>query len=137
MKSILLVDGNQHFREEVVSFFHNDPDFSILAEAGNGYEALQMLLENTYDLIICNINLSQMNGFELMQKIKENQPFQKILILSVFDDQSTIDRVVSLGACGLISKIQSKAQLKEVLFQIVNGKTVFPNVNQVDFVENE
>ncbi len=125
MKSILLIDDHQLIRDAIKFYFDKDPEFQVKGEASNGYEALQLLVENTYDIVISDINMPMMDGLELMEKIRSNYPEQKVIVLSMHGDGSAINKMISLGAQGYILKNAAKSELKEALIKILGGENYF------------
>ncbi|WP_421896486.1 response regulator transcription factor [Marinoscillum sp.] len=125
MKSILIIDDHDLIRDAIKYYFKGDQDFYVAGEASNGYLALDLLAKSAYDVVICDMDMPEMNGIEFMEAISKNYPNQKVLVLSMHDNASAINKMISLGAHGYILKNASKVDLKSALIQIIGGSNYF------------
>ncbi|MEQ8924854.1 MAG: response regulator transcription factor [Fulvivirga sp.] len=125
MKTILLIDDHELIRDAIKYYFSDDADYVVKNEATNGEEALELLKNNSYDILICDINMPKMDGMELMENIKRNYPDQKVLVLSMHGDASAINKMISLGAHGYTLKNSTKQEIKTAINQILNGENYF------------
>ena len=71
MKKILLVDDSALMRRVFCDIINKDARFSIADEAKNGLEALELLRKNTYDAVVLDVNMPQMDGIGLLQALKK------------------------------------------------------------------
>ncbi len=101
--------GNFTFVDGVESF-SSGSDLLASMEAGNGY-----------DLIISDIRMSPMGGLELLERIKEKNPLQKVLIMTMYDSRHMLRDAYVKGANGFISKEGDQKNLEEVVWRIVQG----------------
>ncbi|NNE55138.1 MAG: response regulator transcription factor [Flavobacteriales bacterium] len=127
MKSILIVDDHLIIRDGIKYYFENDPDFTITGEAENGLEALELLKNNEYDIVLSDINMPEMDGVELMKAIKSNYPDQKVVVLSMFNEAAYINKMIAHGASGYILKKSSKEEMLDALNNVVNGNDHYSN----------
>lgn len=122
MRNILVVDDHQIIRDGIRFYFEDDKEFQIADEAANGLEALELLKHNSYDIVLSDINMPEMDGLELMKSIRENYPDQKVLILSMFNEAAYINKMIGMGANGYILKKSSKSELVEAIHRVLNGE---------------
>ena len=111
----ILLDGLQwiigHFTfVEGVDSFSSGADLLASMEAGN-----------CYDLIISDIRMSPMGGLELLERIKEKNPLQKVLIMTMYDSRHMLRDAYVKGANGFISKEGDQKNLEEVVWRMVQG----------------
>lgn len=122
MRTILLVDDHQIIRDGIRFYFEDDQEFTIKDEAENGLQALDLLRENTYDIVLTDINMPEMDGVELMKNIKENYSSQKVLVLSMYNEAGFINKMIALGANGYILKKSNKSELVEAIRKVLDGQ---------------
>ncbi len=121
MHTLLLVDDHQIIRDGIRFYFEDDKEFVIEDEAEDGLQALKLLKEKTYDIILTDINMPEMDGVELMKNIKENYSDQKVLVLSMFNEAAYINKMIALGANGYVLKKSTKNELVEAIRKILDG----------------
>lgn len=113
---IALVDDHKLFREglaELISAFSN---YKVFLEADNGKNFIEKLNHKDLpDLVILDISMPEMDGYQTAQWLKQHYPEIKILVLSMFDNESAIIRMMRLGVKGYILKDIRKLELKAAL----------------------
>jgi len=125
MNSILLVDDHQIIRDALKYYFVDLDDYAVKGEAKNGADALKLIDSNTYDIVICDVNMPVMNGIEFMENIRLNYPDLKVLVLSSQEDAGSINRMIALGAHGYILKNAPKEEMISAIESIINGKNYY------------
>lgn len=99
----LVVDDSILAREMIAAILSTDDLIRVIGEAGNGREAVQKVVICKPDVVIMDINMPVMNGFEAIEEIMARQPVP-ILVVSSADDAKTAYRAISLGALEIMSK---------------------------------
>ncbi|HRI25910.1 MAG TPA: response regulator transcription factor, partial [Ferruginibacter sp.] len=89
---------------------------TVLFEADNGQEFLERLdKKNLPDIVLMDINMPEMDGFQATQWLKNNHPSVKVLALSMYDNETSIIRMLKCGARGYILKDSEPAELKAAI----------------------
>jgi two-component system chemotaxis response regulator CheY len=90
-------------------------------EANDGVEALQVLANNTVQLILCDINMPNMDGIELLEKVKAQEHLRAVPFVMVTTEgsQARVMQAIELGAAGYVKKPFTPEQIKEKLTGIV------------------
>ncbi|NJL51536.1 MAG: response regulator [Hydrococcus sp. SU_1_0] len=101
---VMVVDDLRLVYEEIKAVFAEDQNIEIVGSALNGQEALDKIDEIKPDVIVLDILMPVMGGIEATQKITKLHPKVKILILSSFDDDSTVSEAIAAGANGYVLK---------------------------------
>lgn len=101
------------------------PDFSVVGEASNGLEAVSKARDTHPDLVILDINMPQMNGIEATNQLTHSKTPVKALILSQFEEEEYIRRVVQAGASGYLLKNSLSDELPSAVRTIAGGGTYF------------
>jgi DNA-binding NarL/FixJ family response regulator len=125
MKTLLIVDDHPIIRDALRAYFDETNGFKVTGEANDGNEALKLMTDNQYDLIITDINMPEMNGTELMQEIHQSYPDQPVLVVSMINETSSIKKMISLGAKGYVLKNSPKEKIITAIDKILNGETYF------------
>lgn len=122
MKKILVVDDHQIIRDGIRFYFEEDEEFVIQDEAENGEEALKLLQNNEYDIVLTDINMPVMDGVEFMKNLRENHPDQKVLVLSMYNEAGYINKMIALGANGYVLKKSDKGELVAAIKKVLDGQ---------------
>jgi DNA-binding NarL/FixJ family response regulator len=116
---IVLVDDHVLLRKGLADLVRNQ-GYSVLFEAGNGKEFSEKLQkENLPDLVLLDINMPVMDGYETALWIKRNHPDIKVLALSMHDDENAVIRMLKNGARGYILKDTEPSELKTAIDAIL------------------
>ncbi len=105
-KTIVIVDDHLLFAQSLESLISNLEGYEVLGLLRNGKELTQYYLHKrkTPDLILLDVKMPVMDGIQTMQWLKENQPDQKVLALTMEDDEETIIKMLRAGARGYLLK---------------------------------
>jgi DNA-binding NarL/FixJ family response regulator len=119
MTRIALVDDHALLRNGLASLIQSFEGYSVLFEADNGKEFIQQLQTHAIpDIILLDITMPEMNGFETAAWINKNHPSIKILVLSMMDNDSVVISMIKEGARGYILKDSKPAIFKQALDSI-------------------
>src|SRR5688500_8724591 len=117
--SIALVDDHALLRNGLASLIQSFEGYTVLFQADNGKDFIQQLQANTVpDIILLDITMPEMNGFETAAWIKQNAPSIKMLILSMMDNDEVVISMLKAGARGYILKDSKPAVFKQALDNI-------------------
>jgi two-component system, NarL family, invasion response regulator UvrY len=119
MASIVLVDDHSLLRYGLTSLVESQGN-TVLFEADNGKEFIEKLDQNNLpDIVLMDINMPEMDGFQATQWLKVNHPDIKVLALSMYDNELSIIRMLKCGARGYILKDSEPAELKAAIHDLV------------------
>lgn len=120
MSNIALVDDHVLLRNGLAGLVTNF-GHAVLLEADNGKDFIDKLDKNKLpDIVLMDINMPGKDGYETTQWLKHNYPEIKVLALSMYDNESSIIRMLKSGAKGYILKDSDPAQLKEALVDLAD-----------------
>lgn len=119
---ILLADDHEIFRDGLANLLAREPDFEVVGQAGDGFEALERARELKPDLILMDISMPICNGVEGTRLIHSALPSIRILILSISEDESDLFEALRAGASGFIQKDSSKAVFLRAIRQVLVGE---------------
>ena len=125
MKEILLVDDHSMIREAIKLYLIGNEEFRVAAEAENGKQALALLEQRSYDLVITDLNMPELSGMGLVNRIKTDYPEQSVMVLSMDYSSSTIKGLIAAGVKGYIFKNITKEDFLNSLRVVTMGGNYF------------
>src|SRR5215469_18472694 len=120
MTRILLVDDFQPFRTFVTSLFGGNG--YVFYEASDGLEAVAKAQELQPDLILLDIHLPKLNGFEVARRLRQLAPSSKIMFFTQENSPEVVQEAIDLGTYGYVAKGSAKADLLAALAAVLQGK---------------
>jgi DNA-binding NarL/FixJ family response regulator len=118
---IILVDDHRLVLESWKLLLENDPRFAIIAECENGEDAILVTRELIPDIILMDINMAPINGFETTRKILSENPLLKIIGISVNNQPSYATKMLELGGKGFVTKGSSFDELTTAIIKVNSG----------------
>ena len=109
--SLLLVDDQQLLREGMRIVLDLEEDLTVIGEAANGQEAIDLYLELRPDVVLMDVQMPVMNGLDAIRRICQQDPQAKILILTTFDKDEYVFEGIRAGALGYMLKAMSRSEL--------------------------
>ena len=126
---ILIADDHPLLREALRHALDREKDVEVIAEAGDGEEAVKLASELKPDVVVMDIVMPKLNGIEATKKIKEIAPSIAILILTAYDDEEDVLGLLDAGAAGYLLKSARGRDLVEAIRAIRSGGSVLhPNI---------
>lgn len=122
---IILADDHVLVRDGIKALLEDETNIEVIDEASDGLEALEVLQRSEPDVAIVDIRMPEMNGIELVKKIKENGWPVKTLVLSMHDSEEYVVQSIQAGADGYLLKGASKAEFLKALQKVAAGGKYF------------
>ena len=119
--TVLIADDNVHMRETLRVMLNALENIELSGEASNGEEAIQMAADLKPNVMLVDINMSPVNGFEATRKILKQNPSIRIIALSLHKEISYCRNMLRLGAKGYVSKSSSYAEIVEAIKEVAAG----------------
>lgn len=123
---VMLVDDHPAFRKGMATLIESESDLKVIAEAGEGMEAVRLYREKKPDVVLMDLRLPGMGGVECTMAICKEFPNAKIIILTTFDTDEDIYRAIQSGAKSYLLKDTPNNELAEAIRAVVNGRQVLP-----------
>ncbi|MBT9484012.1 response regulator transcription factor [Sediminibacterium sp.] len=126
MKKIVLVDDHILLRNGLAGIIAGFDNFNVLFEANNGSHFIELLdPSNLPDIVLLDITMPVMNGFETAEWIFNNHPSIKVMVLSMLNDERTIIKMLKFGAMGYMTKDTDPKELNRALNELYNKGIYF------------
>lgn len=118
---VLIADDHELVRDGIRARFEGETKIEIVGEASNGKEAIELISQVDPDLILLDINMPEMNGFETLEKMRKLGLEQRVLFLSLYDNTEYVRRAKALGASGYMLKDVSQDEMIATIYKASNG----------------
>jgi two-component system, NarL family, response regulator NreC len=120
--SILIVDDHPMLREGLRFLLEREPDFVVVAEAGNGREAVLLSREVRPDIVLMDVQMPELNGIDATKQIVDELPDTRVLALSTYNSPEIVERMLEAGALGYVTKNSVRSQLLRAIRSLSQGK---------------
>jgi DNA-binding NarL/FixJ family response regulator len=120
--SIVIVDDHKLVRETWALILNSELSFEVIAQCETGEEGVTVAKEHRPDIVIMDINLSGINGFEATSQIRKFSPGSKILGVSMHTQPTYVKQMIQKGAMGYVTKNSTKEELFHAIKEIHSGK---------------
>ena len=126
MSVIKVVVAEDHLitREGICRRLQDESNLTVIGEAGDGEEAVQMVAERQPDVVVMDIAMPKLNGIEATRQIKLIRPTTAVLILSAYDDDEYVFGLLEAGAAGYLLKTTSGDELTRAIRAVYKGEPV-------------
>ncbi len=129
---VLLADDHSIVRRGLRALIETQPDLKVVAEAGDGLEALKLVEEHQPDAVILDVAMPRLNGIEVAERVQKLHRAPSVLILSMHADESYIIRALAAGARAYLLKDATDEDLIPALRAVAAGRPFFsPSVTGV------
>lgn len=125
MVRILLADDHTLVRQGLKRIIEEHEDWTVVAETGDGREALRQAVELKPDVAVLDIGMPQMNGIEAARQIAKRAPSVRVLIVSMHADEAHVVQAVEAGATGYLIKDSADTDLVDAITAAIRGKSFF------------
>jgi len=122
MIRIAIIDDHAMVRAGLRQFFSDQTDFSVVAEAASGREALDIIRDGDVDVIVLDIAMPEQSGIDALAAIKARQPELPVLILSGFPEQHYATTLLRLGASGYLNKECDPEEIVKAIRTLARGR---------------
>lgn len=138
---LILADDHAVFREGMKRMLEDSGSFTVVAQAGDGKALVEKAHSTPYDLILTDLSMPNMNGFEAIAEIRKQKPAAKLVVLSMHKDRDLFKKAVQLGIDGYILKEDVFEQMIHCLKTVVSGEKSYSprltNFITADYVMRE
>jgi len=131
---ILIADDHSMVREGLKQLIELEDDIEVIAQVGDGQEAIDKIHEMNPDVVLLDINMPIMNGLEVLEKLKETKVDVNVLILTIHNEIEYLYRAVEIGVNGYVLKDSDSDVLIKAIRSIYKGESyIQPNMASLLF----
>ena len=121
--TVMLVDDHALLRTGVANIINQEPDLLVVAEAGNGAEALEAYERYHPDVTLLDLRMPVMEGVEVVRHLRDRDPAARVIVLTTYDTDEEISRALKAGAKAYVLKDISADELVGCIRDVLSGKT--------------
>lgn len=115
---VLLVDDNEGFSDGVSDWLGSSPGLDVVGSAHSGQEALDLVAQFAPDLVLTDLTIPDMNGFEVTRRIKESPGAPRVVVVSLHESETARMEAWSAGADGFVAKARVMDELMPVIREL-------------------
>lgn len=119
---VILADDHVVVRIGIRNLLSRSPDISVIGEASNGVEAIQLVNELTPDVLLLDMEMPELDGVEVARRLRTAKSSVKILALSAYNDKQYILSMFDQGASGYLTKDEAPEKIIEAVRGVANGE---------------
>jgi DNA-binding NarL/FixJ family response regulator len=117
---VLVADDHRLFAEALQAILAADPRMSVVAHASDGREAVRLARELAPDVVLMDISMPVMDGFEATREIRAERKETRVLMLTGSNSRVDVDRARRAGAAGYVTKDRIAAELLDAIVEVVS-----------------
>ena len=130
--TILVADDHPLIRSGLRSVLERNGEFSVVAEASNGSEAIELASAHKPNVVLLDVGMPRLTGLDAAKYIHEKLPQTRIVIVSMHADEGYVQRALNSGAMGYLLKASQDTEVLEAVRAVISGKSYFsPEVRRV------
>jgi DNA-binding NarL/FixJ family response regulator len=120
-----ITDDHKIFRKGLKLILDDDKKLEYVGEAENGHELLELIKNNHIDVVLLDLKMPEMDGFEVAKRIRAQNTDIKIIILTMHDDAQFIVRLMETGANGYLVKNTDPEEVKTAIYSVMESGYYF------------
>ena len=129
---VLIADDHQLIRSGMRALLERGNEFEIVAEAADGYEAIELALAHKPDVILLDVGMPRLSGTDAAQTISEKLPGARIVMVSMHSDEGYVLRALKAGARGYLLKASPEADVIAAVRAVAAGNAYFsPSITRL------
>ncbi len=125
MIKVALADDHEIVRYGIKMVLEDDPEIDVIWEASDGQETLDKMAEEAPDVLVVDIRMPLLTGLEVTQKLKQDDPSVKIVMLTMHDDSEYVLKSMQFGADGYLLKDTNKTEFNKAVKLVNSGQKYF------------
>lgn len=134
--NVIIVDDHELVRQTWRMLLHNQNSITVIKECSSGTEAIYEAKASNPHIILMDINMTPVNGFEATRKILKTAPHIKIIGVSINNQPSYARNIIQLGAKGYVTKNSSREEMIKAIHEVMSGhiyicKEVLQKMNEL------
>jgi two-component system NarL family response regulator len=123
---VLVADDHPVVRDGIIANVKHQGDMTVVAEAGDGVEALGLIKKHLPDVVILDLRMPLMDALEVLQEASTSKLPSKVIIMTTFESEDDVNRALKAGARGYLLKDSSHEEIVDAIRRVNLGETYLP-----------
>ncbi len=133
---VAIADDHNIFRNGIKIALADKENLEIIWEAKDGRDLMSKIATEMPDVLVMDISMPEVTGMEVLKMIRKENDDLKIIVLSSFDDERTVSKVVELGANAYLTKTTPPSEIYEAIVSCVNDDYYFNPIVNISLIRN-
>jgi DNA-binding NarL/FixJ family response regulator len=125
MITVHIADDHQILIDGVKAVLNIEPKIEVVGYSLNGNEVVAWFKEQSCDVLILDINMPELDGIEVLKKLKQHKNRPEIIVLSSYDDVKLVKEVLQMGAKGFVPKKSAGEHIVNAVYKVAEGSQYF------------
>ena len=121
--TVMIVDDHTLIRETWSFLLGRDEKFEVIAEVGDGQKAIEIARDKRPNIVLLDINMTPLNGFDVLKMIRKLSPGSKVIAVSMHSQPAYAKKMLRLGARGYVTKNSPRQEMVDAIMDAYNGNT--------------
>lgn len=122
MPKVILSDDHHIVRQGLRALLESEPDFTVVGEAADGVETVQLVERLKPDVLVVDVVMSGLNGLEVTRQVKDRAPETHVVVLSMHDNEAYVLEALRAGAEAYVLKDATSRELTDAIHQVLDGR---------------
>ena len=123
---VLVADDHPVVRQGIMANVKPQGDMTVVAEAGDGVEALELIKEQLPDVVMLDLRMPRMDGLDVLKEVNKSRLPCKVIIMTTFDSEEDVQRAIKAGARGYLLKDSTQEEILDAIRRVSLGETYLP-----------
>ena len=123
---VLVADDHPVVRQGIMANVKPQRDMTVVAEAGDGVEALTLIKKHLPDVVLLDLRMPLMDGLDVIGEVNTSRLSSKVIIMTTFDSEEDVHRAMKAGARGYLLKDSSQEEILDAIRRVGLGETYLP-----------
>ncbi|MBA4168065.1 MAG: response regulator transcription factor [Chitinophagaceae bacterium] len=121
--SVMIVDDHTLIRETWSFLLGRNENFEVIAEVGDGQKAIDIARDKRPHIILLDINMTPLNGFDVLKMVRKQSPGSKVIAVSMHSQPAYAKKMLRMGAKGYVTKNSPRQEMLDAIMEVYNGNT--------------
>ena len=121
--TVLIVDDHTLIRETGSCLLGRNETFEVISEVGDGQKAIDIARDKRPNIVLLDINMTPLNGFDVLKMIRKQSPGSKVIAVSMHSQPAYAKKMLRMGAKGYITKNSPRQEMLDAIMDVYNGNT--------------
>ncbi len=121
--TVLIVDDHTLIRETWSFLLGRNENFEVIAEVGDGQKAIDVARDKRPQIVLLDINMTPLNGFDVLKMIRKQSPGSKVIAVSMHSQPAYAKKMLRMGAKGYVTKNSPRQEMLDAIMEVQKGNT--------------
>ncbi len=132
IKKVIVIEDQTILRDLICRLLESYPTFQLVGHTGDGLEGYDLCLKHQPDLLILDVMLPNLNGMEILHRLKSQNPHTRVLVFSATHSTDVVKKLIESGVDGFLEKDVGLEEMEKAVHSVANGQPYFgPSVVRI------